>query len=70
MASIKMSKEEMEWRAESDARTLAEAKAIRKDKVRMKRAVGAAKKMVTEESGRLSALRSISKTTIKPRSRK
>ncbi len=43
-----MAKEEREWQAEQDIRTLCEAAEIRKDKARLKRARDMAKKKLAE----------------------
>ena len=66
--AAKMSAIDRKWQSEYDARTLADAAEIRNDKVRMKGAVTASKRMVTEETKRLSAMKQISK--IKPSSTK
>ena len=52
MAEPKMSAEEKKWRAEMDARTLAEADAIRSDPKRKQEASKAAKGLVAEEKQR------------------
>ena len=51
---------EKKWAAENDARTLAEAEAIRKDASRMRAASKEAKKMVDEEMIKAKALRKVS----------
>ncbi len=57
----RMSAKEKRWQAEDDARTLAEASAIRKDKSRMGMASKAAKSMVKEKADELSGLRSVAR---------
>ena len=51
---------EKKWAAENDARTLAEAEAIKKDSPRLKAAAREAKKMVDEEMIKAKALRKVS----------
>jgi len=48
MAAKTANKEDEKWRAQSDARTLAEAHAIQKDSERMKKATEAAKDLTDE----------------------
>ena len=55
-----ISAQDKKWAAESDARTLAEAEAIRKDSLRLKAAAKEAKKMVGEEMIKAKALRKVS----------
>ena len=54
-------KEEKKWQAESDARTIAEAEAIKGDPERIKAAQKAAKEMSEEKQREADALRSLSK---------
>ena len=54
-------KEEKKWEAESDARTIAEAEAIKGDPERIKAAQKAAKEMSEEKQREADALRSLSK---------
>ena len=54
-------KEEKKWEAESDARTIAEAEAIKGDPERIKAAQKAAKEMSEERQREADALRSLSK---------
>lgn len=54
MASI--AKQEEQWQAESDARTIMEAEAIKADEKRFNKAVAAAKKMKAEEEEKMKAL--------------
>ena len=60
MVNKTMSAQDKKWAAESDARTLAEAEAIRKDSPRLKAAAKEAKKMVGEEMIKAKALRKVS----------
>lgn len=48
MAKVYMSKQDKEWQAESDAKTLANAAEISSDKARANRAIKAAKKMAKD----------------------
>lgn len=54
--SNKMNKEEEDWKAESDAITIAEYNAIINDKPRLKRALEKAKEQVKDLSQRAKAL--------------
>lgn len=54
--SAKAISQDKKWEAESDARTLAEAHAIKADKTRMKNARKAAKKMLKEEKEKIEGL--------------
>lgn len=60
-----MSKQELQWRAEDDARTLARAEEIKADKKREIAARSMAKKQLDEVLKRAEGLKKISKTTIK-----
>lgn len=60
-----MSKQELQWRAEDDARTLARAEEIKADKKRETAARSMAKKQLDEVLKRAEGLKKISKTTIK-----
>lgn len=51
--------EEKRWRAEGDAHTLAEAKAIEKDPARKQAAITAAKKMAKEQVERAQAMQRV-----------
>ena len=62
--------DEKKWQQEDDARILAEANTIKKDKKRLKGAIIGAKRMANEESKRLSSLRTVSKLSIRPTSKK
>lgn len=53
-----------QWREEDDARTLAEAASIKKDKARLMGAKAGAQRMVEKESDRLSGLKSVARASI------
>lgn len=55
----KMSKDEMKWRAEDDARILSEAEAIKKDPARLKKAQAAAARMLKEITDKAVGMRKI-----------
>ncbi len=61
-----LSAEEKKWRAESDARTLAEAEAIKADPKRLKVAQGAAKEMAEEEERRAKAMKAVADDLLVP----
>lgn len=69
LSVARLTKEEKEWQARDDARVLSQAAEIRKDSIRHKKAISTAKLMLKEESSRLSSLRQISNTRIKPKSK-
>jgi hypothetical protein len=56
-----VSADEKRWRAESDARTIAEAKVIMGDPGRMKAAATAAKKMVEDKKAELAGLKQVAR---------
>ena len=58
----KISKEELDWRAEDDARILAQYQEILLDKVRLSRAKKAATKEVANLSNRLQIMKKVSAT--------
>lgn len=66
--ATKISKTEQQWRAESDAHTLAEYQKIINDPSRFKRATSAAAKQEREYREKADALKGISR--IKPSSRR
>ncbi|HBR34522.1 MAG TPA: hypothetical protein DD734_07805 [Firmicutes bacterium] len=73
MASI--SADEKRWRAESDARALAEANVITGDSARLKAAQAAAKRMAEEQVKQAKSMQKVAKTetkksTAKPRTSK
>jgi hypothetical protein len=57
--------DDKKWREEDDARTLAEAAAIRSDKARMKGAKSGAQRMVDEQNAKLKGLKSVAKSKVK-----
>ena len=56
---VKMSADEKKWRADNDARTLAEAEVIQKDKARLKAAKAAAKSMADEKRREATAMTNV-----------
>ena len=58
----KISKSELDWRAEDDARVLAQYQEILLDKARLSRAKKAATKEVTNLSNRLQIMKKVSAT--------
>ena len=58
----KISKEELDWRAEDDARILAQYQEILLDKARLSRAKKAATKEVTNLSNRLQIMKKVNAT--------
>ena len=58
----KISKEELDWRAEDDARVLAQYQEILLDKARLSRAKKAATKEVANLSNRLRIMKKVSAT--------
>lgn len=56
MANIKITKEEQQWQAEDDARTIERYNEIINDKPRLNRAMKAAKKQVENLTERANAL--------------
>ena len=68
--AIKMDAQDKQWQRGSDARTLAEASTIRKDKSRFKGAVSEAKVMAKEENTRLSSLRTVANIKLPKAKRK
>ena len=58
----KITKEELDWRAEDDARILARYQEILLDKARLSRAKKAATKEVTNLSNRLQIMKKVSAT--------
>lgn len=61
MASA-LSADEKRWRAESDARTLAESNVISTDSARLKAAQAAAKRMAAEQIKQANAIQKVAKT--------
>lgn len=64
MGTQPVSADEKRWRAESDAKTLAEAKAIKADKARLKAALAAAEKMFSDTMKEANNLKSVTKLRI------
>lgn len=56
MAHGAMAAQDKKWEAESDARTLSEAEAIKKDSARMKKAKMAAREMLKEKKDEVDGL--------------
>ena len=65
-----MTSSDAEWRAQSDAETLARAAEIKADKARMAKASAAAKKMVDEAAARAKAMKQIAKSGPKKKGKK
>lgn len=70
--ATKMTKQDQQWQAESDARTMAQYQEILSDKARMSRAIKEANKQANELSKRASAMQNAAKmkTTAKPSRKK
>ena len=63
MAVLKSrAKQEQQWQAESDARTMADYQEILGDKARMQRAVKVAKQQAADLSKRANAMQNVAKT--------
>ena len=59
MAEVALSADEAKWRAESDARSLAEAEVIKGDKERLEAAVAQAKLLAEESEENAESMRSV-----------
>ena len=59
--ATKMTKQDQQWQAESDARTMAQYQEILSDKARMSRAIKEANKQANELSKRANAMQSAAK---------
>ena len=59
--ATKMSKQDQQWQAESDARTMAQYQEILGDKARMNRAIKEANKQAAELNKRASAMQNAAK---------
>lgn len=70
MERAKMTKEDKKWRAQCDARTLADAEAIKTDKARLKLAQMKAKEMAKEAEVKAKAMKKIAKPAKKRATRK
>ncbi len=66
MAPMPISADEKRWRAEEDARVLAEAEKIKTDQPRLDAAQTAAKRMAEEEAERAKAMRKVAGSKKKP----
>ena len=62
---VKISKEEREWRAESDAHTLIEAEAINGDSARKKAAIAKAKSIAEDAKKKARAAEKVAKKVTK-----
>lgn len=58
----KLSKQEQQWRAENDARTMAEYQQILSDKNRMNRAIKVARQQAQDLSKRATAMQTVANT--------
>ena len=58
---LKMSKQDLQWQAESDARTMASYQEILGDKARMNRAIREAEKQARDLNKRASAMQNAAK---------
>lgn len=65
-----MRKRELEWRAEDDARIMAQYQDIMKDKARMDRAVKVARKQAKDLQDRADTMKRVAKTNKKNDKRK
>ena len=63
----KMTKQEKEWQAESDASTMAQYQEIMADKQRMNRAIKVANKKAADLTKRAQAMQSVARTKPNPR---
>lgn len=68
MTGISITADEKRWRAENDARTLAEANVIKKDPSRLQAAADAAQRMVEEQQKEAAAMRSVARSKTKQNS--
>ena len=66
--TAKMTKQDQQWQAESDARTMAQYQEILSDKARMSRAIKEANKQANELSKRASAMQNAAKMRTPSRS--
>lgn len=66
--ATKMSKQDLQWQAESDASTMARYQEIMNDKARMNRAIKEANKQAQELSKRANAMQNAAKVRNTPRS--
>ena len=61
MATSKLTKQDLQWQAESDARTMASYQEILGDKARMNRAIKEAEKQARDLNKRASAMQNAAK---------
>ncbi|HBE80371.1 MAG TPA: hypothetical protein DDW65_21700 [Firmicutes bacterium] len=66
----KISQEEKEWRARSDAQTLIDAEMIKKDSARSRLAAGQVKKIAVETQKRAQAVNNVAQKVTKPQNTK
>lgn len=62
MSTLKISKEEQKWQAESDASTMAQYQEILADKARMNRAIKVAQQKAKDLTRRANAMQSVAKS--------
>ncbi len=62
MSTLKTSREEQKWQAESDAHTMAQYQEILADKARMNRAIKVAQRQAQDLTKRANAMQSVART--------
>lgn len=60
--ATKMSKQDQQWQAESDAHTMAQYQEIMSDRARMSRAIKVAQKQAQDLTRRANAMQSVART--------
>lgn len=60
--ATKMSKQDQQWQAESDAHTMAQYQEIMSDRARMSRAIKVAQKQAQDLTRRANAMQTVAKT--------
>lgn len=60
--ATKMSKQDQQWQAESDANTMAQYQEIMSDRARMSRAIKVAQKQAQDLTRRANAMQTVAKT--------
>lgn len=60
--ATKMSKQDQQWQAESDAHTMAQYQEIMSDRARMSRAIKVAQKQAQDLTRRANAMKTVAKT--------
>ena len=60
--ATKMSKQDQQWQAESDAHTMAQYQEIMSDKARMSRAIKVAQKQAQDLTRRANAMQTVART--------